>query len=236
MSDANVAAGAANEVENKVENKVANKVANEVKLDGLFAFKEGMATVYNDQGQAVPVTVLRYEPWFVSQVKTVEHDGYTAIQVACGPKKAKNSCASEKGHAEKFGFENGARWIREIRQNLPEGVALGARISIQSVAKGDFVKVTGTSKGHGFTGSQKRFNFAGGPASHGSKFHRQPGSVGNRTWPGRVMPGKKFPGHYGDETVTLKNIEIVEVLPEEGVLMVKGSVPGARNSLVRLVK
>lgn len=233
MSDTNVAAAAANE---NMDGNANGNSNNEVKLNGLFAFKEGMATVYNNQGQAVPVTVLRYEPWFVSQVKTKENDGYCAVQLACSPKKAKNSNSSEKGHAKKFGFENGASWVREIRQDLPEGLALGSKVSIQSLVKGDFVKITGTSKGHGFAGSQKRFNFAGGPASHGSKFHRQPGSVGNRTWPGRVMPGKKFPGHYGDETVTFKNIEIVEVLPEEGVLMVKGSVPGARNSLVRLVK
>lgn len=207
-----------------------------LKLNGLFAFKEGMATIYNDQGEAVPVTVLRYEPWVVSQIKTQDKDGYSAVQVACRPKKAKNSSAAENGHFKKAGLETGAAFVRELRQDVAADVKLGAQVSIESLKKGDFVALTGTSKGHGFTGVMKRWNFAGGPAAHGSKFHRRPGSSGNRTWPGRVMPGKKFPGHYGDETITVRNVEIVSVLPEENVLMVKGPVPGARNSLVRLVR
>lgn len=208
-----------------------------LKLNGLFAFKEGMATVYNDQGEAVPVTVLRYETWVVSQIKTPEKDGYAAVQIACRPKKAKNSSASEVGHLKKAGFETGAAFLRELRQDSIVGdVQLGAKLSLDSLKKGDVVKITGVSKGKGFQGSVRRWNFAGGPAAHGSKFHRRPGSSGNRTWPGRVMPGKKFPGHLGDETVTVRNVQIVDVLADENVVMVKGPVPGARNSLVRLVK
>lgn len=207
-----------------------------LKLDGLFAFKEGMATVYNEQGEAIPVTVLRYEPWVVAQVKTKKNDGYEAIQLACRPKKSKNTTQAEKGHLKNTGFENGAHYVKELRQALPEGAAVGSSVSIESLSKGDIVKMTSKSKGHGFAGSVKRWNFAGGPASHGSKFHRRPGSVGNRTWPGRVMPGKKLPGHYGDETITVRNVEIVDVIPSESVLMVKGPVPGARNSLVKLVR
>lgn len=214
----------------------AKASSGEVKLTGLFAFKEGMTTVYNDQGEAVPVTVLRYEPWFVSQIKTEQTDGYSALQIACKPKKAKNASAAEKKKFAAAGFENGAQFVREIRQEVPAEAALGARVSIESLTKGESVKITGRSKGHGFAGSQKRWNFAGGPASHGSKFHRRPGSSGNRTWPGRVMPGKKFPGHWGDETVTVKNVVVVDVLPQEGVVLVKGPVPGARNSLVKLVR
>ena len=209
---------------------------NEVKLNGLFAFKEGMATVYNEQGEAVPVTVLRYEPWVVSQIKTAEKDGYNAIQLACRPKKAKNSSAAEVGHLKKAGFEVGAAFLKELRHEIPADLQLGAKLSIESLQNGDFVKVTGTSKGRGFQGSQRRWNFAGGPASHGSKFHRRPGSSGNRTWPGRVMPGKKFPGQWGSETVTVKSVKIVNVLPQEGVVLVKGPIPGGRHSLVRLVK
>ncbi len=208
----------------------------EIKLNGLFVFKEGMSTVYNEQGEAVPVTVLRYEPWIVSQVKTKEADGYEALQLACSAKKAKNSNKAEKGHFSKSGLENGARFVKELRQALPEGAAIGSTVSIESLAKGDVVKMTARSKGKGFAGSVKRWNFAGGPATHGSHFHRQPGSSGNRTWPGRVMPGKHFPGHLGDEMVTVRNIEIVDVIPSEKVLMVKGPVPGARNTLVKLVK
>jgi len=208
----------------------------EIKLSGLFAFKEGMATVYNDQGEFVPVTVLRYEPWVISQIKTNDKDGYSALQLACGSKKSKNTNGAEKGHFEKSGFENGAQFVKELRTEIPSDAKLGVRVSIESVKKGDYVKITGRSKGHGFTGVMKRWNFAGGPGAHGSKFHRRPGSSGNRTWPGRVMPGKKFPGHYGDETVTVKSVLIVDVIPQEGVVMVKGPVPGARNSLVKLVK
>jgi large subunit ribosomal protein L3 len=208
----------------------------EIKLNGLFAFKEGMATVYNEQGEAIPVTVLRYEPWTVSQIKTNDKDGYSALQLAYGAKKAKNSNASEKGHFKASGFENGAQYVQELRMDIPADAKLGSRVSIESLQKGDVVKVTGQSKGHGFVGVMKRWNFAGGPGAHGSKFHRRPGSSGNRTWPGRVMPGKKFPGHYGDERVTVKSIQVVDVLPQEGVVMVKGPVPGARNSLVRLMK
>lgn len=208
----------------------------ELKLNGLFAFKEGMATVYNESGEAIPVTVLRYEPWFVSQLKTSDQDGYEAVQLACRPKKAKNSSKAEKAHLNKAGFENGAQLVKEIRQALPEGISVGNQLSIESLSKGDVVKVTSKSKGKGFQGSVRRWNFAGGPAAHGSKFHRQPGSSGNRTWPGRVMPGKKFPGHLGDEVVTVKNVVIVDVIPAENVVMVKGPVPGARNTLVKLVR
>jgi large subunit ribosomal protein L3 len=207
-----------------------------LKLNGLFAFKEGMATVYNEQGEAIPVTVLRYEPWFVSQIKTNDVDGYEAIQVACTPKKAKNSNKAEQGHLKDAGFENGAQFVKELRQAAPEGLKVGAQVSIDSLAAGDVVKMTSKSKGKGFAGSVKRWGFAGGPASHGSKFHRRPGSSGNRTWPGRVMPGKKFPGHLGAENVTVKNVEIVQIIAEENVVLVKGPVPGARNTLVKLVR
>lgn len=219
------------------ENQETTQVSqNTVKLSGLFAFKEGMSTVYNDKGEAIPVTILKYEPMVVSQLKTVENDGYEAVQVACVEKKVKNSLKSETGHFKKAGQENGFKHVKEIRQNVPEGLILGSVVSIESFSKGDVVKLSAKSKGHGFAGSVKRWNFNGGPASHGSKFHRRPGSSGNRTWPGRVMPGKKFPGHYGDETVTVKNIEVVDVIPSENVLIVKGPVPGAKNTLVKLVK
>ena len=216
--------------------QTTNENTQGLKLNGLFAFKEGMATIYNENGEAVPVTVLRYEPWFVSQIKTNEADGYDAIQLACQPKKAKNSNKAERGHLNAAGFENGAQFVKELRQALPEGAAVGAQVSIDSLVKGDVVKLTSKSKGKGFAGVMKRWNFAGGPGSHGSKFHRRPGSSGNRTWPGRVMPGKKFPGHLGDETVTVKNVEIFDVIASENVVMVKGPVPGARNTLVKLVR
>ena len=207
-----------------------------LKLNGLYAFKEGMATIYNEKGEAVPVTVLRYETWKVSQIKTNEKDGYTAVQIASTPKKAKNSSKAEIGHLKGSGFETAVRFIKEIRQDLPTDVKLGDSVSIDSLVKGDFVKITSRSKGKGFQGSVRRWSFAGGPATHGSKFHRRPGSSGNRTWPGRVMPGKKFPGHLGDENVTVRNVEIVEINAADGVVLVKGPVPGHKNTLVKLVK
>jgi large subunit ribosomal protein L3 len=208
-----------------------------IKLNGLYAFKEGMATIYNDKGEAVPVTVLRYEAWRVSQIKTMEKDGYTAVQLAAVPKKVKNSSTAETQHLKAAGFESGARYVKELRSDsLPADLKLGDVLSIDTLVKGDVVKITSTSKGHGFQGSVRRWNFAGGPATHGSKFHRRPGSSGNRTWPGRVMPGKKFPGHWGDETVTVKNVVVVDVIASEGVVLVKGPVPGSKNTLVKLVK
>ncbi len=208
-----------------------------VKLNGLFAFKEGMATVYNEKGEAIPVTVLRYETWKVSQIKTTEKDGYTAVQLAAVSKKSKNASSAEVNHLKAAGFESGAQYVKELRtDSLPDGLKLGDALSIETLAKGDFVKITSTSKGHGFQGSVRRWNFAGGPATHGSKFHRRPGSSGNRTWPGRVMPGKKFPGHWGDETITVKNVQVIDVIPSEGVVLVKGPVPGSKNTLVKLVK
>lgn len=210
--------------------------ASGVKLNGIFAHKLGMSQVYGENGESIPVTVLKMDTWVVSQVKTMAKDGYEAVQVAGHAKKAVRTSKAEKGHLKKAGFENGAQHIAEFRQEKASDLTVGSRISIESLAKGDIVRITSRSKGKGFHGSVRRWGFAGGPASHGSKFHRQPGSSGNRTWPGRVMPGKKFPGHVGDETVTVRNVRVVEVLAAEGLVLVKGPVPGARNTLVKLVK
>jgi len=208
---------------------------NAVKLSGLFASKLGMSAIYGEAGEYIPVTILKYEPLVVSQVKTTEKDGYEAVQVAGQPKRLATSNKAERGHLKKAGLENGARLVRELRQSVAD-VQVGALVSLESFAAGDTVKVTATSKGKGFAGSVRRWNFAGGPAAHGSKFHRQPGSSGNRTWPGRVMPGKKFPGHLGSEVTTVKNCKVVRVDLENGVLFIKGPVPGGRHSLVKLVK
>ena len=207
----------------------------DLKLDGLYAFKVGMSSVYSEAGKNIPVTVLKYEPWFVSQVKTQEKDGYEAVQIACRPKKSKNTLASEKGHLKDTPFENGASLVREIRQSS-EGVSVGTPVSLSSLEKGQSVKVSGVTKGRGFAGVMKRYGFGGGPASHGSGFHRRPGSMGNCTFPGRIMPGKKMPGHYGAVKKTTKNVQIVDVIENENVILVKGPVPGSRNSMVQLVR
>lgn len=211
--------------------------ANGVELGGLYAFKVGMSAVFNEQGERIPVTVLKYEQMVVSQLKTVDKDGYAAVQVAFVPSRASQVTNADKKRLTAAGFENGAKFVRELRlDEMPEGLSIGQKIALESLKAGDTVRLTAKSRGRGFSGAVRRWNFNGGPASHGSGFHRKPGSVGNRTWPGRVIPGKKMAGHFGDETVTVKNVEVVNVIPEESVLLVKGAVPGARNSLVRLMK
>lgn len=212
------------------------KASGAVQLGGLFAFKVGMSAIF-EEGERIPVTVLRYEPMVVSQVKTKETDGYSSLQVAFQPERASQTSKAAKQGFAKAGFENGAKWVRELRlKQQPEGVAVGTKVGIDSLKKGDTVKLTGLSRGRGFQGPVRRWNFNGGPASHGSGFHRKPGSVGNRTWPGRVMPGKRMAGQWGNETVTITNVKVVDVIAEENVVLVRGSVPGARNSLVRLTK
>lgn len=207
-----------------------------VKFGGLIAFKMGMTSVFRESGEAVPVTVLKYEPLSVSQIKTKQKDGYDSVQLAGVPLKAKRARASQVGHDKASGFENGARFHKEFRGLEAGDLQLGSAVSIESLAKGDFVKLTGFSKGHGFSGVVRRWDFGGGPASHGSGFHRTPGSIGNRTWPGRVIAGKKMAGRWGNEKVSVKRVEVIDVIPEESVILVKGPVPGSRNSMVQLVK
>lgn len=209
--------------------------AKEAKVNGLFLFKEGMTTVYGKNGEAIPVTVLRYEDCFVTQVKTVANDGYDAVQLGCGAKKEKNTNKSEKGHFSKA-IEVVPQFVKEIKGVDVAQLSLGDKVSIESISEGDVVSITSTSKGKGFAGVVRRYKFAGGPASHGSKFHRRPGSSGNRTWPGRVMPGKKFPGHLGSDTITVKNVEVIKVMPQEKVIMIKGPVPGSKNTVVKMVR
>lgn len=207
-----------------------------VALNGLFGFKVGMSSVYSESGVQIPVTVLKVKPWTVTQVKSKETDNYSAVQISLLERAEKNTSAGLKGHLKKVSEKNGALFTREIRQELPEGVTVGQEVDVSTFEKGQKLKITATSKGRGFQGVMKRHNFSGGPDAHGSTFHRQPGSVGNRTWPGRVMPGKRLPGHMGMDSVTLKNVEVVDVLVEEGLILVKGPVPGARNGLVRMQK
>lgn len=222
--------------ENQNTEETAAAPSGAAQLEGLFAFKVGMSAIF-ENGERIPVTVLKYEPMVVSQVKSTATDGYEAVQVAFKADRASQTNSATKMALSKMGFENGAKFRREMRfKKMPAGLTAGTKIGIDSLKKGDIVKVTGASRGRGFQGPVRRWSFAGGPATHGSGFHRKPGSVGNRTWPGRVMPGKRMAGQWGDETVSIRNLKIVDVIPEENVVLVRGSVPGAPNSLVRLVK
>ena len=207
-----------------------------VKLEGLFAFKMSMTTFYNDKGESVPVTALKYEPCRVSQIKTQEKESYQAVQVAFKAQKNKRCSKALIGHLISSGFKEGARFVREIHQKISEEIKPGQEVSIESLKKGDMVKITSLSKGRGFAGVMKRWNFAGGKATHGSKSHRRIGSIGQHTEPARVMPGRKMPGQYGFRQVSRLKVPVVDVLPEEGMIFVKGPVPGARNTLVSLVK
>lgn len=212
------------------------KLKEQIKLEGLFAFKVAMTTFYNEKGESVPVTALKYEPCRVSQIKNQDKKSYSAVQVAFKAQKNKRCSKALIGHLSSSGFKEGARFVREIRQTIPEGIKPGQEVSIESLKKGDLVKISSLSKGRGFAGVMKRWNFAGGKASHGSKSHRRTGSIGQHTEPSRVMPGRKMPGQYGSQQVSRLKVSIVDVLPEEEMIFVKGPVPGARNTLVSLRK
>ena len=214
--------------------ETTTKKREKTKLSGLYAFKLKMSSLYDEKGRFTPVTFLKFEPWVVSQVKTKEKEGYSSVQIACRPQKNNRSSKALKKHLAPMGFEEGARYVREVRGDQVDHVKIGQELSIRSLQKGDKVTVWAISKGHGFAGVVKRWGFRGGPASHGSTIHRASGSIGNRTEPARVMPGKKMAGHYGAKKVSVKNVPVMDVVEKENLIVLKGSVPGARNGLVYL--
>ncbi len=205
---------------------------NTVKLNSLFGFKIGMTSVY-EKNQMVPVTVVQYKKARVTQVKTKEKDGYTAVQAALESSKKPNK--SMQNHLKRASFKNKAVYVRESRGPLPEGVKEGQEVSIESLQKGDTVFVSGISKGHGFSGVIKRWGFGGGPAAHGAEKHRTTGSIANTATQGRVFPGKKMPGRFGCDRITQKS-RVVDVWPSQGAVLIQGPVPGAKKSLVEIRK
>ncbi|MEY4480242.1 MAG: ribosomal protein [Bacillota bacterium] len=199
---------------------------------GILGKKLGMTQVFAQDGTVVPVTVIEAGPCVVLQKKEVANDGYEAIQIGFADKKAVRSTKPEQGHAAKAGTTP-KRYVREIRGiNLTE-YEVGQEIKADLFAEGEFVDVTGISKGKGFQGNIKRHNQSRGPMAHGSRYHRGPGSMGSIA-ANRVMKGKALPGHMGHETVTLQNLEIVKIDVERNVLLVKGSIPGPKNSFVKV--
>ncbi len=201
---------------------------------GILGKKVGMTRVYDELGVATPVTVVEAGPCTVLQVKTVETDGYNAIQVGFDPKKASRVNKPDAGHLKRSNSE-GFYFIREFRVEDPAQYEAGSAIELDALFKvGDLVDIQGKSKGKGFQGVMKRHGFAGGGAGHGSGFHRAPGSIGCSAWPSRVIKGKKLPGRMGNETVLKKNVIVVDVRPEDNVMLVKGSVPGAKNGLLKI--
>lgn len=197
-------------------------------MKGILGKKIGMTQVFASNGKLIPVTVVSVEPNVVMQVKTKETDGYTAIQLGFTTKKEKHSNKPEMGHAKKA---NAApkRFLKEIKG--AEGYELGQEIKCDIFEAGEIVDVTGTSKGKGFQGVIKRYNQSRGPMGHGSQYHRGVGSMGTLR-PMRVFKGKKLPGHMGNETVTIQNLEIVSVDVEENIILIKGNIPGPKNSFV----
>ncbi|MGM8212757.1 50S ribosomal protein L3 [Virgibacillus sp. W0430] len=200
---------------------------------GILGRKIGMTQLFSENGELIPVTVIEAEPNIVLQKKTVENDGYTAVQIGFADKKGSRTNKAEKGHAEKANTSP-KRYVREIRTAKLDNYEVGQEISVEVFQEGDKVDVTGTSKGKGFQGSIKRHNFARGPMSHGSRYHRGSGSMGAAADPARVFKGKKLPGQMGSEQVTIQNLEIVRVDTERNLLLIKGNVPGAKKSYVKV--
>ena len=207
-----------------------------VSLPAFYGIKAGMTRIFDQNGNHVPVTVVKLIPNLISQVKTAEKDGYTAYQVAFNQKRESLAISSVKGHLKKANIENHLSELAEIKVPEVNQDALGKEASLDAFTPSTYVDVTGESKGKGFAGVMKRWNFQGGPAAHGSHFHRRPGSIGCRATPARVWKEKKLPGHMGVETSTVQNVQVVEVNLEAGYMLLKGSIPGAKNGFVRVAK
>lgn len=201
---------------------------------GVVGKKVGMTRIFNEEGVSVPVTVLEVTPNRISQIKTAEVDGYTAIQVTAGKKHAGRINKPQAGHFAKAGVEAGdGLWEFRVDASELEGFELGAEITVEGFADVKLVDVTGTTKGKGFQGGVKRHNFRTQDASHGNSLsHRVLGSIGQNQTPGRVFKGKKMAGHLGDVRQTTLNLELVKVDVDNGLLLVKGAVPGAKGSAV----
>lgn len=215
---------------------MAEEKANGVHLTSFYGVKAGMTRIFDENGNHVPVTVIKLVPNKVSQIKTLDKDGYNAYQIAYQEKREINVNKPKLGQLKKANIKEALNRFAEVKVEEVNNDDLGKPVSVDNFEPNTYIDVTGTSKGKGFQGVVKKFGFAGGPATHGSHFHRRPGSIGNRATPGRVFKGKKMPGHLGDKTQTVQNIKIQEVNLEKGYMLLKGSVPGAKNSFVKISK
>jgi len=191
-----------------------------------------MTRIYDAHGKSVTVTVLQAGPCPVTQIMTPKKHGYSAIQVAFGAVREKSVNKPQAGFFKKANVPP-AKWVREFRTDKAESFQIGQTLKVDSFASGDYVDVFGISKGKGFAGGMKRHNFKGGPSTHGqSDRARAPGSSGSNTYPGRVFKGKKFPGHLGVERVTVQHMEVVQVMPDKDLMLLKGAVPGSLENLI----
>lgn len=199
----------------------------------ILATKVGMTQIFNEDGVLTPVTVLQAGPCVVTQVKTMENDGYSAVQVGYADKREKLVNKPMKGQFEKAGV-SAKRFVQEFKFDNAEEYAMGQEITAEIFTVGDKIDATATSKGKGFQGAIKRHNQSRGPMTHGSKFHRHAGSNGAASDPSKVFKGKKMPGQMGNKKITIQNLEIVKVDVENNLILVKGAVPGPKKSLVTI--
>lgn len=199
---------------------------------GLLGKKVGMTQVFDEEGRQIPVTVLDCSPCYVTAIRTKEKDGYQAVQLAYGAAKEKRAGKAKMGQLKKAGLKQALHFIREIRSEKVEGLTLGAQVSVKQFETGDFIDVTGISKGKGFQSVIKKHGFKGGEAAHGSKFGREAGSTGQNSTPGRTYRGRKMAGHMGTDTVTKSNCYVVDTDENQGVVIVRGSIPGHNGGFV----
>jgi large subunit ribosomal protein L3 len=201
-------------------------------MQGILGKKVGMTQLFDESGAAVPVTIIEAGPCYVTQVKTVDTDGYHAVQLGFEEVAERKLTKGERAHLKQANAPS-LRHLREFRYDEAPSLALGEIVKADIFQEGDVVDVTGVTKGRGFTGAVKRWNFRGGPKTHGqSDRHRAPGSRGSGTTPGHTFPGIKSPGHYGNERVTVQNLKVALVDAERNLIAVRGAIPGARNGLV----
>ena len=199
----------------------------------LIGKKVGMTQIFDEKGRVIPVTVIEAGPCAVAQVKSVETDGYNAIQLGFGDVKESKLNKPEKGHFAKANIAPKKR-LREFRLDSVEGITVGTELTVTEFAEGDRLDIQGTTIGKGFQGVIKRHGQHRGPMGHGSMYHRRPGSMGPTSTPGRVFKGKKLPGHMGRVTVTIQNLDVVKVDSDKNVVLVKGSVPGPKGAILKL--
>ena len=200
---------------------------------GIIGKKIGMTQIFDEKGNVIPVTVIETAGNIVSQIKTVETDGYNAIQLGYGEIKDKHINKPEAGHFAKAKIAN-KKHLREFRLDSVEGITVGTELTVTEFAEGDRLDIQGTTKGKGFQGVIKRHGQHRGPMGHGSMYHRRPGSMGSTSTPGRVFKGKKLPGHMGRVTVTIQNLDVVRVDMDKNVILVKGSVPGPKGAILKV--
>ena len=204
-------------------------------MNGLIGKKLGMTSAFSSDGRLVPVTVVQVGPCVVTQVKTQEKDGYSALQLGFDETSAEKLNKPITGHLKKA-TDKGYRVLKEFRTQEVEGVVPGAVVDLDIFSIGDKVTVTGTSKGRGFQGTIKRHGFSRGPETHGNRNHRKPGSIGNSAWLSKVIKGKRMPGHMGVERETVKNLTIVDIKRKDNLILIKGAVPGPKTGILKLYK